>query len=203
MDAFKISVKFYVEDDTALSQHEFVPVLHAWIQNKLVPDHMLIDVADYAHVHNGPGTLLVAHEANFYLDRFDGRLGLTYSRKMPAEGVFRDRLRQAFKAALEACARLESDARLAGRISFGLTEAMVRLDDRLLAPNTAETFEQVRSDLERLAAGLYEGSSVEIEHYPSARGLFEVHLQASEAPGVATLLHRLSTGQSAAPVPAR
>ena len=203
MDAFKISVKFYVEDDTALSQHEFVPVLHAWIQNKLVPDHMLIDVADYAHVHNGPGTLLVAHEANFYLDRFDGRLGLTYSRKMPAEGVFRDRLRQAFKAALEACARLESDARLAGRISFGLTEAMVRLDDRLLAPNTAETFEQVRSDLERLAAGLYEGSSVEIEHYPSARGLFEVHLQASEAPGVATLLHRLSAGQGAAPVPAR
>lgn len=203
MDAFKISVKFYVEDDSALSQHEFVPILHSWIQNKSVPDHMLIDVADYAHVHNGPGTLLVAHEANFYLDRFDGRLGLTYSRKMPGEGVFRDRLRQAFKAALEACARLESDARLAGRISFGLAEATVRLDDRLLAPNTSETFEQVRGDLERLASDLYEGSSVEIEHYPSARALFEVHLQAAEAPGAATLLHRLSAGQHVAPAPAR
>ena len=201
MDAFKLSVKFYVEDDAQLQQHEFVPILHSWIQNKTVPDHMLIDVADYAHVHNGPGTLLVAHEANFYLDRFDGRLGLTYSRKMPAEGTFFDRLRQAFRAALQACSRLESDSRLAGRIGFVTTEAMLRLDDRLLAPNTSETFEQVRSDLERFAPELYAGSSIEIEHYPSQRNLFEVHLQAGDAPGIATLLHRLSA--SPAPAPAR
>ena len=198
MDAFKISVKFYVEDDSQPKPHEFVPILHSWIQNRLVPDHMLIDVADYEHVHNGPGTLLVAHEANFYTDRFDGRLGLMYSRKLPAEGSFIDRLRQAFKAALEACDRLESDSRLAGRIRFGTNEAMIRLDDRLLAPNTPETFEQVRPDIERFARELYAGSDVEIEHYPSPRTLFEVHIQASDAPGIATLVHRLSAGRGLA-----
>jgi hypothetical protein len=208
MDAFKISVKFYVEDDSQLRPHEFVPILHSWIQNRLVPDHMLIDVADYEHVHNGPGTLLVAHEANFYTDRFDGRLGLMYSRKMPwvpedkssgsLEGSFVDRLRQAFKAALEACDRLESDSRLAGRIRFSTNEAAIRLDDRLLAPNTPETFEQVRPDIERFARELYAGSDVEIEHYPSPRTLLEIHMQASDAPGIATLLHRLSAARAAA-----
>ena len=198
MDAFKISVKFYVEDDSRLSQHEFVPILHAWIQNKLVSDHMLIDVADYAHVHNGPGTVLIAHEANFYLDRFDGRLGLTYSRKIDAGGSFEERLRQAIRAALEACDRLESDARLAGRIRFGTTEAMIRLDDRLLAPNTPETFEQARPAIERCAGELFAGAQVEIEHYASPRTLFEVHIQASDAPGIPTLLHRLSAAAPAA-----
>ena len=75
MQAHKIAVKFYVQDATGLEDAEFVPVLHAWIQDHAVKDHTLIDVADYAHVHNGPGTLLVAHEANFYLDRTDGFLG--------------------------------------------------------------------------------------------------------------------------------
>jgi hypothetical protein len=199
MDAFKISVKFYVEDDSKLAQHEFVPVLHSWIQNKGVPDHTLIDVSDYAHVHNGPGILLVALEANFYTDRFDGRLGLMYSRKTDAGGgggAFAGRLRQALKAALEACARLESDARLAGRIRFSTTELMIRLDDRLLAPNTPETFAQIRPDIERVAAELYAGANVEIEHYQSPRTLLEVRVQASDAPGIATLLHRLSAAGS-------
>ena len=74
MDAHKISVKFFVDRPWAVQGHEFVPVFHSWIQLKTVPDHMLIDVADYSHVKDGPGTLLVAHEANIYLDRFDGML---------------------------------------------------------------------------------------------------------------------------------
>ena len=85
-----MSVKFYVEDDSSLGAHEFVPVFHSWIQNHAVPEHMLIDVADYAHVHNGPGTLLVAHEANFYTDRIDGRLGLDlFAQASRADGELR------------------------------------------------------------------------------------------------------------------
>jgi hypothetical protein len=116
-----------------------VPVLHSWIQNHAVAEHMLVDVSDYGHVHNGPGTLLVSHEANFYLDRIDGRLGLTYARKQAAPGAFVDRLRQTITAALEACVRLEDDPKLAGRIKFGGSEVTSRCDRRLLAPNTMET----------------------------------------------------------------
>jgi hypothetical protein len=49
--------------------------------------------------------VLVAHEANYYLDRFDGRLGLSYSRKRPLEGTFAERLRFVVTSALEAAAR--------------------------------------------------------------------------------------------------
>jgi hypothetical protein len=194
-DVFKINVKFYTEGD--LDTHEIVPVFHTWIQNQSVPDHTLIDVSDYGHVHNGPGTLLVAHEANFYADKLDGRLGFTYSRKQPADGDFANRLKQAFGAALEGCARLEDEPALQGRVKFRTGEASIKLNDRLYAPNTPETFAKVRPDLERVASEIYGGPSVELEHFYSELTLFEVRLTASDSPDIATMLSRL--GRSPAP----
>jgi hypothetical protein len=191
LDVHKIVVKVYVEDPSGLSHDEFVPVFHSWIQNHAVPDHTLIDVADYAHTHNGPGTLLVALEANFYLDRLDGQLGLSYSRKQPVDGSFIDRLRQACVACLDGCARLEDDAKFAGRIKFRTDELSLRLNDRLLAPNTPQTFQAVRSDLRKLAGEMYPGAGIDLEHYQSDKTLFEVRIRADQSPDLATLLNRL------------
>src|SRR5678815_1415872 len=94
MDVHKIHIKFFASEPVQVEQAEFVPVFHSWIQIQSVPDHTLIDVADYAHVKDGPGILLVANEANFYADWIGGRFGLTYQRKHPAPGDFKDRLRQ-------------------------------------------------------------------------------------------------------------
>jgi hypothetical protein len=195
MTAHKISVKFYLDNDAGLGAHEFVPIFHSWIQNRAVPEHLLVDVSDYAHVHNGPGTLLVAHEANFYADRIDGRLGLTYARKhaAPAAANFVDRLRQAVTAALEACVRLEDDPHLASRVKFGTGEMTIRIPDRLLAPNTMETYQQVRGDIERVAADLYGAGNFDVEHVLSEKLPFEVRVIASSAlPDVSSLLNRLS-----------
>ena len=194
MQAHKISVKFYAESDAGFGAHEFVPVFHSWIQNHSVPEHMLVDVADYAHVHNGPGTLLVAHEANFYADRIDGRLGLTYSRKQAAPGAFIDRLRQAVAAALEAAVRLEDDPRLAGKLKFGTAEVTIRVPDRLLAPNTMETYQEVRADVEQVATDLYGAGNFDVEHVLSEKLPFEVRIIASASlPDVSSLLNRLSS----------
>jgi hypothetical protein len=193
MQVHKIAIKFFVQDESKLAGVEFVPIFHSWIQTQLVPDHMLIDVADYAHVQDGPGTVLVAHEANFYLDRNEGRVGLAYSRKQPAAGDFQTRLRQAVVAALEACMRLENDANLSGRLKFRTDEMLVRLNDRLLAPNTPETFDQMRGDLQEVLADLYGAADLRIEHKPSPATLFEVRIRASENSPVMELLSRLST----------
>src|SRR4051812_33263084 len=153
MQAQKIAIKFYAAESNGLTDHDFVPVLHSWIQQRAVPEHMLIDVADYSHVKDGPGTLLVAHEANIYLDRVDGMLGLTYSRKQPPADAtaFQDRLTQAIAAALQACERLEADPQLGGRLKFLTDEFVVFINDRLLAPNTPQTFEAVKFDIENVA----------------------------------------------------
>jgi hypothetical protein len=190
MDVFKIAVKIFA------SQHDvdhaaFVPVLHGWIQNQAVEEHLLIDVADYAHVVEGPGTVLVSSEANFYLDKGDNRLGLLYARKTPVAGDFADRLRSAVNEALKACQRLENDPALAGKLRFAGDEIRITLNDRLRAPNTTETLEQARPHVEALAAELFPDQDVQIEHPAAPLAPFELRIKAPQAPTVSTLLDRL------------
>jgi hypothetical protein len=194
MDSHKLAVKFFVEDASHLKTDEdFVPVFHRWIQTRAVPDHQLIDVADYAHVKDGPGTVLVSHEANLHADLGDGRLGLLYFRKQPLPGnTFRERLRQTFAYALAACAKLEAEESLRGRLRFRTDEAAFRIYDRLHAPNTPQTFDAIRPDLEPFLRNLYNSDSVRLDYRPHPEKLFEVAIRAGQPIPLATLLERVT-----------
>ncbi len=196
MDTHKINVKFFARDRAGVEQGEFVPVFHSWIQLQSVPEHALIDVADYAHVKDGPGILLVSHEANFYFDSFGGRFGFTYQRKQPAPGEFKDRLRQAIIAALESCVRLENDPCLNGRIQFQTNEVSIQLNDRLNAPNNDQTWKAVEPELRQVLAELY-GANVTIARKPPGRDLFEATATSSQASAATELLSRLGVTASA------
>jgi hypothetical protein len=191
MNSHKIVIKLFVEDASRLGAHEFVPIFHSWIQQRSVPDHLVIDVSDYAHVHHGPGTLLVTHEANFYTDTGEGRLGLMYARKQPFPGTFTDRLRQAFVATLEGAKRLETDPRLAGRIRFKTDEILVSIADRLKAPSTPETFAAVQPELQQFFSEAY-GGQVALRQVGTDETPFKVEVVTKPSPTIDALLARLS-----------
>ncbi len=190
MESHKLAVKFFVEKGAGTPVEEFVPVFHRWIQGKLVEGHQLIDVANYEHVHEGPGVVLVSHEANIHADLGEGKLGLLYIRKQPGAGnSFRERLRSTFGYALKAASMLEQDAALAGKLSFRTRDPLFLINDRLHAPNTAETFGKVRGELEAFLKGLY-GGNVELKYEPQAERLFQVRITAPETK-ISTLLDRV------------
>jgi hypothetical protein len=58
-----------------------VPIFNRWISNRTLEDHLMIDIADYRHVLDGPSVMLVGHEADIVIDHGDGRPGLAYIRK--------------------------------------------------------------------------------------------------------------------------
>ena len=134
MNAYRIQIKFYLESGQDVAPETWFRVFNTWIP--VTTDEVLVDVADYSHVHNGPVTLLVGHEANYSIDRSDGKTGLLYDRKQPSNGSFPNRLKAAFVSALKACRRLETDPILAGSARFRLDEVLFVLNDRLLAPNS-------------------------------------------------------------------
>ncbi len=129
---------------------------------------MLIDVADYRHVPAGPGVLLIGHEANYSLDNRENRLGLLYNRKAPLDGTLQSRLEQAYGAAFEACSRLEREAPFSGKLMFDRNAMEVSINDRLLAPNTDETWQALRPEFEKFFAGCT------IERRGEPRDLFRV-----------------------------
>jgi hypothetical protein len=193
MDSYKLAVKFFIENPGVLKTEDFIPVFHRWIQSRALDGHQLIDVADYGHVYQGPGTVLVSHEANIHADAEGGRLGLFYIRKYTVEGSFHDRLKVVFANALKAASLLENDAVLAGNIKFRTDEALFQINDRLNAPNTPETFADVKTDLQSFLNKLYGANSVELTYHPDPQCLFEVGVRASQSPPIGVLLDRIAT----------
>src|SRR3982751_582210 len=101
MDSSKFSVKFFLQNGASLPEKTIVPLFHSWIQQQAIADHLLIDVADYAHVQSGPGVVLVAHQGNFSTDASAGRIGLMYQRKMPIDGDATARLKHVLRTTLQ------------------------------------------------------------------------------------------------------
>jgi hypothetical protein len=121
---------------------DFIPVFHGWIQRKAV-DGLLVDVADYSHLPNSPGVVLVGHEADRAMDLVEGPLGLLYLRKRPGASM-----KDAWRATLDSCAKLEDD--LKGRLSFTLEDALFIANDRLAAPNDEAGWKAVEPELRAL-----------------------------------------------------
>ncbi|MGA2441354.1 MAG: hypothetical protein ABSH08_10365 [Tepidisphaeraceae bacterium] len=188
MDVYKIAVKVFASAPDGVGL-DFVPIFHHWIQNQSVQGHRLIDVADYGHVAAGPGTVLVSSEANFYLDRGENRLGLLYSRKLPMEGSFADRLRAAIGEAMKAAARLEQEPEIAGKLKFKTDEILIRLNDRLRAPPNDQTVAAAKGDVQAVAKRLY-GDAAVVESQFTPQTVVEFRIKSKESPPLATLLGR-------------
>jgi hypothetical protein len=153
MELYKLGVKIFAANPKVVELRAFIPVFHGWIQQQKIPEHLLIDVHDYSHVPEGPGILLVAHEGNFSTDETSGRLGLVYYRKQPVS----DALKVAYESADVASQLLEAEPKLNG-LKFHRDEFMVFSNDRLLAPNTAES----RARLEPVIKRAFDNVSVTI-----------------------------------------
>jgi len=154
---------------------------------------MLVDVADYGHVPQGPGVMLVAHEADYCMDSMEGPLGLLYNRKMSAGGRLSDRIAGAFRAALGACVKLENEPEFQGKVKFRAGSPVFISNDRLHAPNTEEAFQGLRSDLAAALTKVYP-SNFELRRIstdPRARLAVQVS-SLDPVRDVASLLARLS-----------
>jgi hypothetical protein len=187
MNIQHINIKFYVENPEAVNLADFDAVFNTWIQTQRL-DEMLIDVADYLHVHHGPGIMLIGHEADYGLDQRRGRLGLLYNRKEQVAGTTQEKLAQAVSAALRTAQILGKE----NGLKFNTQEVQVIVNDRLLVPNTAETFAALETDLRTFFATLYGGSEFSLAHHADPRERLTVDVRAVANFDVETLLKNLS-----------
>ncbi len=168
MDLQHVNVKIFVEGLLGVDPSRFINVFHEWIQEKALPE-LLIDVADYCHVPEGPGVLLIAHETDYGMDHTDGRWGLRYNRKAPLSGTNEDRFRQALHAAANACLKLEGRFATEGSLKFSRRELEIFINDRALAPNTPEHYAAFQSIAAPILTSLIKNSGFEMQRHPDAR----------------------------------
>jgi hypothetical protein len=155
----KFDIKIFAKSWSG-NPEDFMGVFQRWIQQHTVPG-VLVDAADYVHVHYGHGTVLIAHEYNLSMDYGDGRPGVLFRSKRPAEQSLTARIEAGLRIALAACRKLEQEPEFAGKLMFDTAEFAVIANDRLLAPNGAPD-DAFRRAVEAAAAAVF-GGAVAVE----------------------------------------
>ena len=126
----------------------YIGVFHRFIQEGSLPG-LLVDVADYAHVPDGPGIVLIGHDVDYGLDLVGGHSGLLVLCKREGERGLAELFRSALGRAAAAARALESADEVS--VAFGADRLELVIFDRLEAPNTAECAEAVTKELEAVA----------------------------------------------------
>jgi hypothetical protein len=190
MELQHLNVKLLLKNPAEVNLELLVPVFHQWIQEKVFEERLL-DIADYRHVPNGPGVILIGFECDYSVDNTDGRLGVRYNRKTHHDGSNGDRLKQAARAALNACQRLEANPALGGKLLFNGQDVEVFINDRLLAPNNKSTRATAEPELRVFFSQLFGGAEFSLSYSEDPRRLFGVSARASQAFTVQELLNNL------------
>ncbi len=154
MIPLRTQVKFFLDNPEGVDLATFAPVFQRWIQEKAL-EGQLIDVADYRHVFEGPGVVLIGHDSDYSMEVRDGRLGLLYTRKRMVDADLPTTLRNSIRLALTACQKLETESAFQPRLKFRADEIEIRFADRLQLPNRRESFALIAEDVLAVVQELY------------------------------------------------
>lgn len=188
MELQHINLKLFIENPESVKLEDYGGIFNNWIQQQWT-DELLVDVADYQHVHAGPGVVLIAHEANYSIDNTDNRLGLLYNRKAQLSGTNQEKLAQAARALLKAAQKLQKEQGL----KFNGREVQLIINDRLVAPNTTETLGALLPDLNAFFGKLFGGAEFTIDPVANPRERFTVFVTSVVDSDVNSLLSRVNS----------
>lgn len=198
----RIRVKYFIHASEAVDLPALIPVFHRWIQENRIRDHLMVDVADYKHVHHGPGVVLVGHEADYAVDMAGGRPGLLYTRKrgwndedsVAEADLAQSRLRLALRYALEGAQALATEANSPLPGGFGTDEVEITFADRLHTPNQPEVYDALHAEIAAVISAAYADEKVSIERISDdPRRPLAFRVRTTQGPDIKTLLTRLQS----------
>lgn len=186
----RLQLKLYARTPLELDPAEIIPVFHTFIRDDSLGE-LLIDVADYTHVHEGPGVVLIGHASDYWLDLGEGRPGLLHFRKRDGAQDPVERLVDAYRRALFAALQIEKE--LGDQLRFSATEARLVLLDRLELSNDDESFARLKPTLSAALERVYAGVPFELAREGGAKQALTIRIVARGAPDLATLHDRVAS----------
>jgi len=190
MDLQQINIKVFVTEESTVNHTNFIKVFNRWMEEADSEDYL--NYADYSHVDAGPGVLLILKQANYSIDSAFHEPGFLYNRKHNVEGDNAEKIRQALAETLSKCELLEASEELENAIHFNGSDILFMINNRHIAPNTAETADAIQADLEPVLKQMYGGDDFTIERTSEdARERFAVRISANSDKPISELVSNL------------
>lgn len=190
MDLQQINIKVFTTENSTVNYTNFIKIFNRWMEEADSEDYL--NYADYSHVDAGPGVLLILKQANYSIDNAYHQHGFLYNRKHDVEGDNSEKIRQALTETLSKCELLEASEELENAIHFNGGDILFMINNRHIAPNTAETADAIQADLEPVLKQMYGGDNFTIERTSEdARERFAVRISANSDKPISELLSNL------------
>lgn len=182
----RLSIKLFIDNPETIEAKQIVPIFQRWIQRNQV-EGLLIDVADYQHVPNGPGIVLIGYEGDYAYDFSDNRAGIQYTLKQTAAFSFGEAVSIALRRVLQAAQALEKEKSLAG-IRINASDLQISILDRLNFPNNPDGWLDIIPEVQAVAGAIY-SSDLRIKAIEGdVREALRLHVSSSEAVSTTELL---------------
>ncbi len=190
MDLQQINIKVYTTEDSTINYTNFIKIFNRWMEEADSDDYL--NYADYSHVDAGPGVLLILKQANYSIDNAYHEPGFLYNRKHNVEGENAEKIQDALAETLSKCELLEASEELENAIHFNGSEILFMINNRNLAPNTADTAAAIQSDLEPVLQKMYGDNDFTIERTSEdTRERFALRISAKSEKSISDLLSNL------------
>jgi rhodanese-related sulfurtransferase len=134
MDIQRVRVKLFAEAPEDLDVAPLLDIFSRWRHDGDHPARW-IDLADYAHVPDGPLAMLVGKQGNLLYDLEDGRPGLVWRNKTALEGDAERRVETALRRGLALFSALAREEGFPDALRLDTAKLAVEFVDRLEAPN--------------------------------------------------------------------
>lgn len=193
MSLHRAGLKMFLKQPVESDADFFVRLFHGWIQDQSLEDHLLVDVHNYNHMHEGPGILLVAHQAHFHLNLESRPPFFLYLRKKTAQtgpvtfpGLFLSGLR--------AAVQLQAARAPEGGELFDQTQFQIVAADRLRFPGGREGSkllgQALRDSLDRFL-DTFHFEIEETDGDPRGRATVTVRAKGDREPGLEAMIESL------------
>ena len=196
----RITVKFFLAPDpqASVDLEPFIPLFHRLIQQQRV-EGLLIDVADYAHVPEGPGVILIGHDVDYGIDQTGGKAGLLVTAKRNDSEDLPALLRTTLRRALVAIQAIEAEDE--SGVVFDSRGLELRILDRLASGKSDTDFDQVLAAVRPVLEELYRGADLNLsrEFSDEPRQAFAIRLEGAEALDYDRAIEQLGGSRVGAP----
>jgi hypothetical protein len=160
----KFIIKIFSTNNSPNGAADYIATFNEFIANKTLKD-ALIDVADYSHMHNGPGVLLTAHETNWSYDEQYGKPGIMVVNKVHSTYEGESGIKELLESITFACKTLEQTPRHKG-LTFNYNTIEFLINDRLCKGQAlTETIDEAKTAFEKFSTTMYNDSSIKFEDF--------------------------------------
>ncbi len=185
-DLQRIDLKVLLD---APEQPELDPILTAFDrwrkETDAAPDW--VDLADYAHMQQGPAVMMAGKRENVAVDTNEPGLGILVQNRKGLSGSTEERFAEAFRRHLALATRLTGEPEWPAELRVRGGDWIISINDRLGFPNNDASDGAVREGLVALLDRMF-GDGYDLERDPDPQRRLSYRLRAEGNPTLTSLV---------------